>query len=243
MSVSEPAERCEPFDRSGLSLLSKPIAVGLGRFDPPHAGHLRMGLLNDPRLWLVAEQVGPAIRRGSLDPVPDVLVMDADVLAVAGVRLLLARGLPDVPIIALARPDGPGASCQPGFGLSFVGELEGAVERLGGWIAAVAGLSGGRQSTAYPDAVVKPETLNLTDRELQVCQLVCEGYRDAEIADELVIELRTVHTHVRSVFGKLDMTREQLTDRRRASAAGGSAARVLPLAFAESGVRGPTVAV
>ncbi len=59
-------------------------------------------------------------------------------------------------------------------------------------------------------------TLNLTDRELQVCQLVCEGYRDAEIADELVIELRTVHTHVRSVFGKLDMTREQLTDRRRA---------------------------
>jgi predicted ATPase/DNA-binding CsgD family transcriptional regulator len=43
----------------------------------------------------------------------------------------------------------------------------------------------------------------LTARELEVLRLVAQGLSDAEVAERLVISLRTVHAHLRSTYRKL----------------------------------------
>jgi LuxR family maltose regulon positive regulatory protein len=43
----------------------------------------------------------------------------------------------------------------------------------------------------------------LTDRELDVLRLIVAGFSNPEIADELVIAVSTVKTHINHVFGKL----------------------------------------
>jgi len=45
----------------------------------------------------------------------------------------------------------------------------------------------------------------LTARELEVLALVAEGRTDAEVADTLVLSVRTVNAHLRSVYRKLDV--------------------------------------
>jgi DNA-binding NarL/FixJ family response regulator len=46
-------------------------------------------------------------------------------------------------------------------------------------------------------------TESLTERELQVLQLIVDGYSNAEIAQKLFITLGTVKTHVRKILNKL----------------------------------------
>jgi membrane protein implicated in regulation of membrane protease activity/DNA-binding CsgD family transcriptional regulator len=48
------------------------------------------------------------------------------------------------------------------------------------------------------------DPFGLSARELEVLQLVAEGRTNAEIADSLVISLRTVHHHVSHILDKLD---------------------------------------
>ena len=45
----------------------------------------------------------------------------------------------------------------------------------------------------------------LTAREVEVLGLVSEGLTDAEVAERLVVSIRTVHAHLRSVYRKLDV--------------------------------------
>jgi DNA-binding CsgD family transcriptional regulator len=46
----------------------------------------------------------------------------------------------------------------------------------------------------------------LTPRELEVLRLVAQGLTDAEVADRLFISPRTVSQHLRSIYGKLDVS-------------------------------------
>ena len=51
-----------------------------------------------------------------------------------------------------------------------------------------------------------PGTPNaLTTRELEVLALVADGRTDAEVAETLVVSVRTVHAHLRSIYRKLDL--------------------------------------
>ncbi len=43
----------------------------------------------------------------------------------------------------------------------------------------------------------------MTDRELEVVQLIADGRGNTDIAAELSISLETVKTHIRRVLGKL----------------------------------------
>ncbi len=43
----------------------------------------------------------------------------------------------------------------------------------------------------------------LTERELEILRLVCQGMSNQEIADRLALSVGTVKTHVHSIFGKL----------------------------------------
>lgn len=45
----------------------------------------------------------------------------------------------------------------------------------------------------------------LTDRERHVLELMAQGRANHGIADQLTLSLRTVETHVRSIFAKLDL--------------------------------------
>ncbi|MEM9540092.1 MAG: response regulator transcription factor [Cyanobacteria bacterium P01_E01_bin.42] len=48
-----------------------------------------------------------------------------------------------------------------------------------------------------------PEGYSLTERELEVLQLIVEGYSNADIAKALYITVGTVKTHVRNILNKL----------------------------------------
>ncbi len=50
------------------------------------------------------------------------------------------------------------------------------------------------------------ETLDLTEREVEVLRLVARGLSDAQVADALVISPRTVNAHLRSIYSKLGIT-------------------------------------
>lgn len=45
----------------------------------------------------------------------------------------------------------------------------------------------------------------LTEREIEVLELLCKGRTNQEIADELFIALKTVKTHVSNILSKLDV--------------------------------------
>ena len=45
----------------------------------------------------------------------------------------------------------------------------------------------------------------LTERELEVLELVADGKRDKEIADDLIVSVRTVRFHVENLYQKLDV--------------------------------------
>jgi DNA-binding NarL/FixJ family response regulator len=45
----------------------------------------------------------------------------------------------------------------------------------------------------------------LTTREVEVLALVGQGLTDAEVAERLVVSIRTVHAHLRSIYRRLDV--------------------------------------
>lgn len=60
-----------------------------------------------------------------------------------------------------------------------------------------------REINRPPD--LPPAEQPLTERELEVLQLVAQGLSNQEIADRLIIGDRTVATHVRNILGKLHL--------------------------------------
>jgi len=53
-------------------------------------------------------------------------------------------------------------------------------------------------------ATTSPE--GLTAREVEVLRLLAQGLTDAQIAEQLVLSLHTVHAHLRSIYSKLGVT-------------------------------------
>jgi len=53
-------------------------------------------------------------------------------------------------------------------------------------------------SAAYP--------AGLTAREVEVLRLVAQGLTDAQVAERLVVSAHSVHAHLRSIYGKLEVT-------------------------------------
>ena len=51
----------------------------------------------------------------------------------------------------------------------------------------------------------KPEAFNLSKQELKVLRLIAEGYKNAEIAEQLFISQNTVKTHIKNIYSKLDV--------------------------------------
>jgi predicted ATPase/DNA-binding CsgD family transcriptional regulator len=56
-----------------------------------------------------------------------------------------------------------------------------------------------------PAAPAGDRAEGLTGRELDILALVADGLTDAQVAERLVVSLRTVHAHLRSIYRKLDV--------------------------------------
>jgi len=57
----------------------------------------------------------------------------------------------------------------------------------------------GESAGPQPGALPEP----LTPRELEIMRLVCEGYSNPEIANELVVTINTIKKHTSNIYGKL----------------------------------------
>ena len=57
-----------------------------------------------------------------------------------------------------------------------------------------------------PPTGVQPLIESLTPREREVLQLIAAGYSNPEIAVQLVIAVTTVKTHVKNIYGKLQVS-------------------------------------
>jgi ATP/maltotriose-dependent transcriptional regulator MalT len=65
-------------------------------------------------------------------------------------------------------------------------------------------------------SAARPSERMLTERELEVLGLVAEGVTNAEIANALVVSVRTLHAHLRSVYRKLGVRTRTAAVRRGA---------------------------
>jgi two-component system nitrate/nitrite response regulator NarL len=62
------------------------------------------------------------------------------------------------------------------------------------------------QQLSYQERVESKNNYGLTDREMEVVQLVCEGLGNKEIADRLQIAGETVKRHMTNIFNKVGMS-------------------------------------
>jgi DNA-binding NarL/FixJ family response regulator len=62
---------------------------------------------------------------------------------------------------------------------------------------------GERSSGSRASLGVEPP--HLTERELEILEIVARGRSNSEIADELVISVNTVRNHIRNILDKLQM--------------------------------------
>jgi DNA-binding CsgD family transcriptional regulator len=73
--------------------------------------------------------------------------------------------------------------------------------RGGGSVLGVFGIAGASRARSH--AIPSPAGTGLTARQLEVLQLLAEGWSTAQIADELVISKTTVRNHIAHVLARL----------------------------------------
>ena len=59
---------------------------------------------------------------------------------------------------------------------------------------------------AHPPSSITTYPAGLSQREVEVLRLVAAGLTDAQVAERLVLSTRTVSTHLRSIYSKLEVT-------------------------------------
>ena len=77
-----------------------------------------------------------------------------------------------------------------------------AAARAGLWLARCEG-------ARPPTMLATPDAVDLTPREREIALLAAAGSSSREIADRLVVSVRTVDNHLQNAYRKLGVTRRQ----------------------------------
>jgi len=168
---------------------------------------LRTIIESQPDMRLVAqagtaEQALAEFRRHR----PDVTLMDLRLPGTNGTDTLIAiRGeFPDARVIMLSMSAGDG-EIQRALRAGAVAYLLKSMPN-DEILAVIRSVHAGRRHVPAEVAVRLAEHLgdeHLTNRELEVLQLIRDGYRNKQIADELMIAEGTVNFHIKNLVGKL----------------------------------------
>lgn len=63
-----------------------------------------------------------------------------------------------------------------------------------------------QSSNSTSESVSESLKTPLTEREIEVLQLICEGLTNKEIAEKIFLSVNTIKTHIQSLYVKLDVT-------------------------------------
>ena len=63
-----------------------------------------------------------------------------------------------------------------------------------------------RKRSLTPGRTARQDYGGLTAREVEVLRLLAMGLTDAQIAEQLVLSLHTVHAHLRTIYSKFGVT-------------------------------------
>jgi DNA-binding NarL/FixJ family response regulator len=137
---------------------------------------------------------------------PDVTLMDLRLPGTNGSDILIAiRGeFPDARIIMLSSSDSDGEiqralrSGAAGYVLKSMPQDD--------LLAVIRSVHAGKRQVPAEVAALLAEHLgeeDLTSRELQVLQLIRDGHKNKQIADQLSISENTVNFHIKNIVGKL----------------------------------------
>jgi DNA-binding CsgD family transcriptional regulator len=83
-------------------------------------------------------------------------------------------------------------------------QADGDQRKSAGALARAATLTAGCEGARTPGlATVEGQTVPLTQREREICLLAAEGCTSKQIADRLVLSVRTVNNHLQNAYTKL----------------------------------------
>ncbi len=186
---------------------------------PREAGHLTLARVRiaagqtEAVLPLLGRLLADAESKARMHSAIEILILQALALQVPGDRPAALTALEQA--LALAEPEGyvrmfvdEGA---PMARLLQAGRAQGIAPNYISRLLAAFGKDEGRRMKAeVPSAPLQPSSFiaqplvePLTERELEILQLIADGFSNQAIADRLVIALSTVKRHINNVFGKL----------------------------------------
>jgi DNA-binding NarL/FixJ family response regulator len=88
---------------------------------------------------------------------------------------------------------------------TFSADDQRIAEAFAARVAVALRLAAGDRPQEGPTHTEDGSSLGLTPREVEVLRLVAQGMSDAQVAEKLVVSERTVHSHLRSVYRKLQV--------------------------------------
>lgn len=57
-----------------------------------------------------------------------------------------------------------------------------------------------------PENIMDLNSFGITDREKEICKLLCEGYTNKQICNKLFLTIGTVKNYVTSIYNKLGVS-------------------------------------
>lgn len=143
------------------------------------------------------------------DKKPDVVLMDvctADGASGLSATKRIKEAMPDIKVVVMtgfdevtymprAKEAGADAFVEKSMSMPF-------------FISVIRGVAGGKSYFPKRRTIpVQPGEPPLTDREIEVLKMICEGVSRADIAAKMGISENTVYRHIQNITGKMGFTR------------------------------------